>query len=46
MADDERDEADEPWGEGPKHPPLTDVDNPLDDEDEDERDGDWMPPVP
>jgi hypothetical protein len=48
MADDERDDADEPWGEGPEHPPLTDIENPLDDKDDGEgkRDADWMPPVP
>jgi hypothetical protein len=48
MADDERDDADEPWGEGAEHPPLTDVENPLDEEGDGDgkRDGDWMPPVP
>jgi hypothetical protein len=45
MADDEHDDADEPWGEGPQKPPLTDVDNPLDDDDG-EHDSDWIPPVP
>jgi hypothetical protein len=46
MADEERDDADEPWGEGPEHPPLTDVENPLADEGTGDGGGDWMPPVP
>jgi hypothetical protein len=46
MADDERTE-DEPWGDGPDVPPLSDTENPLADDDasEEER-GDWLPPVP
>lgn len=47
MADDERDRDDdaEPWGEGPADPPLTEAENPLEDEDG-ERDDGWMPPIP
>ena len=44
MADDEKDPQDEPWGEGPDVPPLVDTENPLADDDDDERE--WVPPVP
>jgi len=38
---------DEPWGEGPDQPPLTDTDFPLaDDEDSEEEPGEWIPPIP
>jgi hypothetical protein len=50
MADDEKDrDDDEPWGEGADVPPLSDVENPLADDDDregDEESRDWVPPIP
>jgi hypothetical protein len=48
MADDDQDQKDAPWGDGPKDPPLSDIDNPLvDDDDEKDDDGnEWIAPVP
>jgi hypothetical protein len=47
MADDEdKDGADEPWGEGADVPPLIDVENPLaEDDDREDEDGQWVPPI-
>ena len=51
MTDHESDSQDEPWGEGPEVPPLSDAKNPLakpgrskDAADDETRE--WVPPVP
>jgi hypothetical protein len=49
MTDHEDDARDEPWGEGPDVPPLSDSKNPLagrDGESDEDETREWVPPVP